>query len=382
MDTPEEKKAEPEKTAAVKPGQTTVSADLWKRMQVILSQATPVKYVFRGPDVSIFGGTKKEQDFVENPGLYDRLNTQVDLLKKLYTTFPPDVQEQFPKVLLAQLDNRTASVIAHTLVELHYVNALREWSKIDEVGLTFWRAIAEKLRYEHWLFSPDDLQHVFKGMGGIYTTAIAKMSSAGRDTLSKEYQEGNRARYTLDDVIRPITRRVEYVRLKAELLSVQNPALDTDRRELLSRLEVLGFSKKLSEALDEIDRKLMGAATAFDFKTAMELLRTFFEEFIEEAAHKVSKKSTVEFPTAEKLNHFSTYKDYLRNSTIIGREEEELLQKLYNYLSNMGSHVLGSTREQFHVSRTTVVEWCMMIAGRVQSYLSAPPRPQESVAPE
>jgi hypothetical protein len=328
--------------------------------------------------VSMFVRHPKPPDFVESPGLYDRVNVQVDLLKKLYASFPPDVQEQLPKVLLAQLNNRTAAVIAHTLVELHHVNAVREWSRIDESGLTFWRAIAEKLRYEHWLLSPDDLQHVLKGMSGIYATAIAKMSSAGRETLSKEYKEGERAKQLLDNDLRPITTRVEYDRLKAELLNVQNPALDSDRRELLSRLEVLGFDERLSAALDEIDRKLIRASTAFDFKTAMELLRTFFEEFIEEAAKKVSRKSTVRFPTGEKLNHFSTYKDYLRNSSIIGREEEELLQKLYNYLSNMGSHVLGSTPEQFHVSRTTVVEWCMMIAGRVQNYLSVPPTPLES----
>ena len=130
--------------------------------------------------------------------------------------------------------------------------------------------------------------------------------------------------------------------------------------------------KRLSESVDEIDRKLRGAATGFDFKTAMDLLRTFLEEFIEEAAENVSTKSTVRFPTKEereKLNHFVTYKDYLRNSDIVGREEEELLQKLYNYLSNKGSHVLSSSPEQFHVSRTTVIEWCMMIAGRVQAHL-------------
>jgi hypothetical protein len=240
VDAPDEKKAEVEQPAAPKPAASAVSADLWKKIQVILSQATPVKYVSKGPDVSMFmRHPPQPPDFVENPGLNERVNTQVDLLKKLYSTFPPDVQEQFPKVLIARLNSRTASVIAHTLVELHYVNSLREWSKIDDVGLAFWRAITEKLRYEHWVFSPDDFQHVLKGLGSIYRTAVAGMSSAGRDTLKKEYQEGSRAKYTLDNEIRPVTQRVEYVRLKAELLNLQNPALDTDRRELLSRLEVL-----------------------------------------------------------------------------------------------------------------------------------------------
>jgi hypothetical protein len=67
----------------------------------------------------------------------------------------------------------------------------------------------------------------------------------------------------------------------------------------LSRLETLGFEKRLSEALNEIDRRLVGAATAFDFKTAMELLRMFFEEFLKEAARKVAERSPVTLPTGD-----------------------------------------------------------------------------------
>jgi hypothetical protein len=358
--------------------ETKVSAELRQNTSYILAQAEAKMYGDADPQLSAFRvtfGPKPEPQalvFVEHPGQYSLVNPQVDLLKRLYATYPPEIQAQFPRVLIAQLSKENARVVAQALVELRYVSALREWTRIDDVGVALWEGIEEKLRYEHWTFSQDDIQHIASGMGGIYTASVEKMA-APADPLSGGYRQGLAVQNFLKR-LRAVYKRVQYIRLKDELLNVQNPALDTDRRELLTRLEVLGFSKKLSEALDEMDRRRSGAATSVDFKTAMELLRTFFEEFIEEAAQKVSENSSVIFPTGEKC-HFSTYKDYLRNSAIIGREEEELLQKIYNYLSNMGSHVLGSTPEQFHVSRMTVVEWCMMIAGRVQSYLSAPPRP-------
>ena len=55
---------------------------------------------------------------------------------------------------------------------------------------------------------------------------------------------------------------------------------------------------------------------------------------------------------------------------MIGPEEYNLLQKLYNFLSNQGSHQLGSAPEQLRVAHATVIEWCMLIAGRVENLLA------------
>ena len=67
------------------------------------------------------------------------------------------------------------------------------------------------------------------------------------------------------------------MRLRHELLNSENPELNTDRRELLSRLEALGFSNDVTAALEEVDREIRSAATAFDFNHCMDLLRTVFE---------------------------------------------------------------------------------------------------------
>ena len=129
---------------------------------------------------------------------------------------------------------------------------------------------------------------------------------------------------------------------------------------------------ELSRALDEIERQGLAATTGFNFKAAMDLLRSFFERFIQEAVRLVAAKAQRDVPSGDKLSHFRPFKDYLRAVGILVREEDEHLQTLYNYVSNVGSHALGSAPEQFHVAKTTVVEWCMMTAGRIREFLANP----------
>ncbi|PYR55918.1 MAG: hypothetical protein DMF85_18135, partial [Acidobacteria bacterium] len=133
-------------------------------------------------------------------------------------------------------------------------------------------------------------------------------------------------------------------------------ALRSRRRVLLSRLEGLGFSPRLTEALHEVDKRESGAGSELDFKAAMYLLRSFLEAFVHEAAVRVSGRSEVQLPQGDILKPFAPWKDYLRNASLITRQEEELLQKLYGYLSAESVHALGTGPEQLRFSRVTVIE--------------------------
>ena len=175
--------------------------------------------------------------------------------------------------------------------------------------------------------------------------AVKEMNAHARG-ISQEYVTGRDALYYANRFV-AVHQRVRYIRLKNELRALPNPAIDADRQMLRSRIEALGFSKKLSDALNETERRGATAATGLDFKTAMDLLRTFFEEFVEEASQKIAPKTGKPAPAGPSVSHFGSFKDYLRAMNIIGPEEEQLLQKLYNYLSNQGSHALGSARSSF-----------------------------------
>jgi hypothetical protein len=154
-----------------------------------------------------------------------------------------------------------------------------------------------------------------------------------------------------------------------EIRGEQNPVIDSDRQILLSRIQRMGFSDALSNVSNEIEKKAAAASTELEVKSVMDLLRTFFEEFVEEACRKVEGKVGKNAPSGPKVNHFAPYREYLAAAQFIGPEESELLQKLYNFLSNQGTHKLGSAPEQLRVAHATVIEWCMLVAGRIANFL-------------
>ena len=104
----------------------------------------------------------------------------------------------------------------------------------------------------------------------------------------------------------------------------------------------------------------------------MDLLRTFFEAFLQEIAKGIEARigNPAPIPGASGVRYFASFREYITAGGLLEKDADELLQRLYNYLSNVGSHSLGSDDEQFYVARTSVIEWCMLIAGRAESLVS------------
>jgi hypothetical protein len=359
----------------------SVHSFVWDSVQKILAQSEQFRmYQARGAHKPVSGLEIRHDEHrpgprvIEKRGSFELVNPQVLLLKRLYASAAPEGKREIASALLAHLTAQNGRVVAQALVELRQTLSLHYLEQIDERFRVLWDGIADKLAVEHWTFGEDDLRHVESGMHRTRVMATAAMPKEQRGLLKNEQQAAHRMLTTLDE-LRKVVERVKYLRIADGLVKVQNPAIDADRRELLSRLDTLGFSKNLSTALQEIERRSSAASTTLDFKSAMDLLRTFFEEFVEEAARKASGMATTPLPTGERLSHFAPFKDYLRNVGIVGTEEADVLRVLYSYMSNQGAHALGSAPEQFHVAKTTVIEWCLMIAGRVHIYLAGTARP-------
>lgn len=335
------------------------------KIRLILGQSEPNNmYRAVGATQSISGAAIRiKRGVLENPS-FELVNPQVELLKRLYASSEPEDRKHFVSLMLLQLSRTTAPIIANAIVELRSTSALREYQALGEAAAALWLGVADKLAIEHWTFTDDDLSNLTAGIRRVLpnaqNTVRENVHSLNSDFVNARAVAN--AMQTLSEVI----DRVRYLRLAQELMQLKNPVIDVDRVVLLGRIVDLGFSEALAKSLDEIERRTTVASSGFDFKSAMDLLRTFFEEFVEEAAGILSARTKVPLPSGDKLAHFSPFKDYLRQNGLVGREEEELLQKLYNFISNQGTHKLGSSAEHFHVAKTTVIEWCMMIAGRLQ----------------
>jgi len=241
------------------------------------------------------------------------------------------------------------------------------------------------MRFESELFSEADLQAV--EAAGQSRLRVVNLAIVERHDAVKKLPSILSGVHTPPSAIaarvRPVTlsdpivneataviSRIRYLRLAKEIREQRNPAIDADRRELLSRLQLMGFSEKLSQASDEIEARAALAATDIDVKAVMDLVRTFLEEVVEEASRKIEAKAEKAAPAGPKVNHYAPYLQYLESAGIVGREEGELLQKLYNFLSNQGTHKLGAAPEQLRVAHVTVIEWCLLIVGRARVFLA------------
>jgi hypothetical protein len=98
----------------------------------------------------------------------------------------------------------------------------------------------------------------------------------------------------------------------------------------------------------------------------MDLLRTIFERIFQESAFKISTRVGRAAPAGSSVRNFQPFKQYLVNEKVLNDDESEVVQKLYNYVSNTGTHKLGSDVEQVRVTQNTIIEWALMIVGRMQ----------------
>lgn len=161
-----------------------------------------------------------------------------------------------------------------------------------------------------------------------------------------------------------VISRIRYLRLKRELLEGDNPEINTDRQVLISRIEELGFRKEIVDGLQELELNVFGAGKSLDFKSCMDLLRTIYEWIVQDAARTAAavKKGSIAFDKP-----FQPWKQFLVDAGALDKDEGEILQKLYNYLSNAGTHGLGNDPEQVRIMRITIIEWGLLVVGRVQT---------------
>jgi hypothetical protein len=69
----------------------------------------------------------------------------------------------------------------------------------------------------------------------------------------------------------------------------------------------------------------------------------------------------------ETARGFQGWYQFLRNAGLITEKEEGVIQKLYGYASEEGAHALGSGPEQVRVAKNSILEWSLMIAGRLEN---------------
>jgi hypothetical protein len=340
--------------------------DLVDRIKLILSQSEPDKiyglplYDYKNQRYKKLRSSHLIE--VDDNPTQRVVNEPVGLLKLLYSGLSPGLQNPFKHTLVSSLWGKNKAIVVHTFVELRMTKMITVFEGFFSANKEILDELRIKLSFEHDLFTEEDLKHIEELTEKVKKSIppILHATQAKVDT-SKEKEI---------DLVRQTIERVRYLRLRKDLRDNENPELNTDKQALLSRMQSLGYTANMTAVLQEIDRKVRSASTSFDFKGCLDLTRTFFEEFFEASADKVAAKNSAQLPPKEKSGHFLPFKQFLKNSGLLSITEEALAQSIYNCLSEEGSHNLTAAPEQMRVLKNIVVEFVLLLAGRIQTFTS------------
>ena len=153
----------------------------------------------------------------------------------------------------------------------------------------------------------------------------------------------------------------------------ENPEINTDRQALLSRSSALSFPPELETVLEQIDLKLSAATSGFDYKACMVHIRTVFDKVFEHSATLVAAKSGKSLSPNAQGGKFNETKGHLVSEGVLSAKEGAAVQALYSYISADGAHAFGSAPEQARVAKNNVIEWSLLVVGRVQQFTAAKP---------
>jgi hypothetical protein len=326
-----------------------------QRFKTILWQASRRVAYSIGPNAS---PGLSSNEIVAKPGDYILDNEQVRLLKVQWSASSAEEKAAFEDKLSTLCDVDTAGTLVHALVELQRWSALLDLAgrvvTAEPQFYAVWEALRSKLSTEPHLFSPTNLQ------------AIRRLAN----TTHMEYHpSGVGAR---GPSVGAIIDRIEYLRLRDELLETVNPELNADRAIVVERARSAGFSEELPKALAEVEARIAAAASGFDFKACMELTRTALQEFVRQTCRTIEPTFGKPVPGATE-SYYKPWLDYLSSAGLLRADEQPVFQSLYNYMSKEGAHKLGSAVEAVRVARGVTIELLLLLSGRLQGYLGKPP---------
>lgn len=316
------------------------------------------------------------QDRFENSNFFANPSSmvceQIDLFCLPYNQCDRPMRLRFLDILLEYFGPGAKMlngwIIFHVVFILYGFEPLKPFlEKPPFAAITAWTVLNQRLTIDSGAFSDEDIGSLSSISADVVEKDKQQQDSKHSPTSARESAMDQLLRrasipYVADLVSKKIAV-VRYLRLKHELFEGTNPEINSDKQVLLSRMTHLKFRPEIVSAFEALDLKIFQAGKPIEFKTCIDLVRTIYEEIVEDSARAVAVKKNL--PVLTYTAPFQPWNLFLQNNHILTSEEADLTQKLYNYLSVTGTHRLGSEPEQVRVCRNTVVEICLLIAGRV-----------------
>lgn len=344
--------------------------DLIPRLTVILGQCQPRPLYWIPQTAKFVAGPKSDYSGIVPrvylPGQARLVNEQVTLLRIVYSECnTPRAKQSFIEALTAKLSAKTGAVIAHVFADIHWI----KHTQGDVAALAeLWSGWRQRLECASELFTEIDLSDLAESSRQVWSV-FPRKDEGGRHVIEIADLKFRRLHDQFIGV-GPLISLIRYERLKAQLTEHDNPEINTDKQALLSRAEELGFPPELTPVLEQIDLKLAAANSPFDYKDCLGHIRTVFEKVFEHSAKAVSKISGNALSAHAQGGKFNETKGFLVSQGLFSEKEANAVQALYTFVSADGAHAFGSAPEKARVAKNCVIEWSMLLVGRVQGFVA------------
>ena len=147
-----------------------------------------------------------------------------------------------------------------------------------------------------------------------------------------------------------------------------NLEINQDQESLKATIREFGFNPVLNDSLDKITAKLNEAKDDQDFKSCIDLVRTFLNELCISIGLRIEQTTSIKHSEAiKKMGQALTYFHDTRIK-FLTEKEHEFLVKFNSFISDIGVHSLKSQWEYARIARNFVVEFGLFLVRRLQKY--------------
>jgi hypothetical protein len=239
---------------------------------------------------------------------------------------------------------------------------------LDEIGVNTLRAVSNFLKHDSGLVSEARLNRLSVDFSQKWETMkllAVEQTSRARYTAASSQSIHESLQSTITRILKQV-QEIKYQRLKEQLFNDPNLEINQDRQVLTVGLANFGFRKELVESLDHAESEYRKAESKFDFKTAVDHNRSFFEALLWETAVKVAKMRNQPLTARQKFP--VEVGEYLRKTDFFTEKFHKLSEAFYHFASEQSTHQLASGREIARVVRNLNIELGLLIIKRLESF--------------
>ncbi len=151
-------------------------------------------------------------------------------------------------------------------------------------------------------------------------------------------------------------QEARYWYLKGVLLQARNLEVESDKTQVVSYLERLGFTDDMRQSMNVAEQNYRSESDGFELKTCLGHLRSFLEQLHIQACIPVA--ASISDPRLPQK--WGTATAYLRANGILSQMEEAFVTSLYTLVSDEAIHPTVAQREYARIRRNMIIEYGLM----------------------